>query len=74
MDDEQKCATANTMLARMVTDYRSDMAKWARSHNEADPKHTDAALIARHMHDLIRAQPEISAWLLAVAIQRLGDP
>jgi hypothetical protein len=72
MNDEQKYSSTNETLDRMVADYRSDMARWARE-NPAGPKHTDAATIARAMHELMDAQPTMSAWLLAVAVQRLGD-
>jgi hypothetical protein len=72
MNDEQKCASANEKLDAMVADYRRDMATW-HSHSPHGPKYADAAIIARVLQELIGAQPTMSAWLLAVAVQRLGD-
>ena len=73
MDDKQRFDSASETLERMVFDYRADMARWEADGKPELAKHVDAATIARTNLELVREQPLLSAWLLSVAIQRLGD-
>jgi hypothetical protein len=73
MDNKERFAKASEALERMVFDYRADMARWEANNRPELAKHVDAATIAKANLELVREQPLLSAWLLAVALQRLGD-
>jgi len=71
--DEEKYAKAQDFIDRMIADYCDDEHRWARSEKPPRPKHVDAAEIAAGLYGLMTDQPDLSSWLMAVAIMRLGE-